>query len=62
MGGAGGGGDSGEGVTCASVWAQDFERWDIVSYNFGAWDIDGSDGNLTKNATGTPILTPWTGF
>ena len=47
------GGDTGQGVTCASVWAQDFERWDVISYNFGAWDVDGSDGNLTKNATGS---------
>ena len=36
------GGDTGEGVTCASVWAQDLDRWDVVSYNFGAWDIDGA--------------------
>jgi hypothetical protein len=28
------GGDTGEGQTCASVWAQDFARWDVVSYKF----------------------------
>ena len=46
------GGDTGQGQTCASAWAQDFVRWDVVSYNFGAWDIDSSDCNLTKNASG----------
>jgi hypothetical protein len=46
------GGDTGEGQTCASVWAQDLERWDIISYNFGAWDIGSSDCNLTKDASG----------
>ena len=46
------GGDTGEGVTCAGVWAQDYERWDVVSYNFGAWDVGSSDCNLTRNATG----------
>ena len=45
------GGDTGEGQACASVWAQDFSRWDVISYNFGAWDIDSSDCNLTKNAS-----------
>ena len=45
------GGDTGEGVKCAATWAQDLERWDVVTYNFGAWNINMQDCNLTKNAT-----------
>ena len=45
------GGDTHEGVACASVWAQDLERWDVVSFNFGAWDIGSTDCNATKDPT-----------
>ena len=32
-------GPTGEGVKCVKVWVgSDLDRWDVISFNFGAWD------------------------
>mmetsp|Transcript_10420 Transcript_10420/g.31358 ORF Transcript_10420/g.31358 Transcript_10420/m.31358 type:complete len:280 (+) Transcript_10420:71-910(+) len=46
-------GPTGEGVECIQEWiGTDLDRWDIITYNFGMWNIGADDCNLTKNDSG----------
>jgi hypothetical protein len=49
------GGRTSEGVLCVSMWTKDPERWDIISYNFGAWNIGSADCNASKTANGSYV-------
>ena len=41
-----------EGVKCKEVWVgSDLDRWDVISFNFGAWDT----ARQTSGAGGTPL-------
>lgn len=45
-------GPTGEGVQCVDVWVgEDLNRWDVISYNFGAWDT----ARQPSGAGGTPL-------
>jgi len=46
------GGPTGEGVKCIKTWIDDPTRWDIITYNFGAWDTARQPGMKTG---GTPL-------
>lgn len=47
-------GPTGEGRKCIDIWVgEDLERWDVISYNFGAWDT----ARQPSGAGGTPLPT-----
>lgn len=46
-------GDTSRGQECIVEWlGADPDRWDVITYNFGMWNVGPSDCNLSKRADG----------
>ncbi len=51
-------GPAGEGVRCIAEWlGADPDRWDVITYNFGMWNIGPDDCNLTQSNYGRYVDT-----
>ena len=48
------GGDTAKGLSCIQEWlGDDYNRWDIITYNFGMWNIGPQDVDPKVYANGT---------
>jgi len=46
-------GPTSSGVSCIAEWiGTDLDRWDVITYNFGMWNIGPDDCTLLKNKDG----------
>ena len=50
-------GDSRNGAECIQEWVgADMMRWDIITYNFGMWDINREDCNASTYPNGMDVV------